>query len=80
VLESLQEILVDKESCRANYKQANHLDIADAAYIAGVIDGEGTITLSRRHKNENRQLVVSISSSEKSMLEYLLDVVIQPLI
>jgi len=46
------------------YKQANILDTADAAYIAGVIDGEGTITLSKRHKNENRQLVMSISNNE----------------
>ena len=41
----------------ANYKQANVLRSIDAAYIAGVIDGKGTITLSKRHKNENRQLV-----------------------
>jgi hypothetical protein len=36
----------------ANYNQANKLSIAYAAYIAGVIDGEGTISLSKRHKNE----------------------------
>jgi hypothetical protein len=31
-----------------------------AAYIAGLIDGEGTITLTRLHAGENRRLVVSI--------------------
>lgn len=34
----------------------------DAAYIAGLIDGEGTVTLTRKHRNENRQLCVSISA------------------
>jgi len=42
----------------------------DAAYIAGLIDGEGTVTLTRRHRNENRQLCVTISSTERQMLEY----------
>ena len=42
----------------------------DAAYIAGLIDGEGTITLTRKHKNENRQLAVSISNTDRPLLEY----------
>jgi hypothetical protein len=40
--------------------QTNPLRTIDAAYIAGLIDGEGTITLSRKHRNENRQLAISI--------------------
>lgn len=32
-------------------------DPAVAGYIAGLIDGEGTITLTRVHRNENRRLV-----------------------
>jgi hypothetical protein len=28
------------------------------AYIAGLIDGEGTITLTRLHRSQNRQLVI----------------------
>ncbi len=47
----------------------------DAAYIAGFIDADGTITLSRRHKNENRQLVVSISNTEHNPLNYILDTI-----
>ena len=35
-----------------------------AAYIAGLIDGEGTITLTRLHAHENRRLVVSIANTE----------------
>ena len=46
------------------------LSKTDAAYIAGLIDGEGSVTLTRKHRNENRQLCVSISSTEKSMLEF----------
>ena len=57
----------------ANYKHTRILHIADAAYIAGIIDGDGTITLSRRHKNENRQLVISISNNEKRMLDYIVE-------
>ncbi|MES9938517.1 MAG: LAGLIDADG family homing endonuclease [Sedimenticola sp.] len=54
------------------YKSANSLSPADAAYIAGLIDGEGTISLTRRHKNERRQLVISISNTELELLDYAL--------
>jgi len=42
----------------------------DAAYIAGLIDGEGTITLTRERRGENRRLVVSISSTERVLLDF----------
>jgi len=54
-------------------KYPNALCATDAAYIAGLIDGEGTITLSRKHRNENRQLAISISNTEKYLLESVLD-------
>jgi len=54
----------------AKYREVKLLHDTEAAYIAGLIDGEGTITLSRRHRNENRQLVISISNNEKAMLDY----------
>jgi len=44
----------------------------EAAYLAGLIDGEGTITLTRKHRNENRQLAVTISNTEKALLVYVL--------
>ncbi|TMH49321.1 MAG: hypothetical protein E6H60_10445 [Betaproteobacteria bacterium] len=47
------------------YRSVLVLDSCDAAYIAGLIDGEGTITLSREHRNENRRLFVSIASAER---------------
>jgi hypothetical protein len=55
------------------YKEVKLLDQTDAAYIAGLIDGEGTVTLSRRHRNENRHLVVSISNTDRPLLEYVLN-------
>lgn len=42
----------------------------DAAYLAGLIDGEGTIALTRVHQGQNRQLVVTISSTELALLEW----------
>jgi hypothetical protein len=53
-----------------SYRTVKDLDSRDAAYIAGLIDGEGTITLSREHRNENRRLVVSIASTERGMLDF----------
>lgn len=51
------------------------LSATDAAYIAGLIDGEGTITLTRKPRNENRQLSVSISNTEKPLLIFVLETV-----
>jgi len=47
----------------------------DCAYIAGLVDGEGTVTLVRKHRNENRQLSLSISSTERHLLEFVKDTV-----
>ncbi len=59
----------------AIYKTTSKLPVADAAYIAGLVDGEGTIALTRRHKNENRQLEISISNTEMELLDYLLETI-----
>ena len=55
-----------------NYRQIKPLSKTDAAYTAGLIDGEGTVTLTRKHKNENRQLCISISSTEIDLLDFVL--------
>lgn len=47
----------------------------DAAYLAGIIDGEGTITLTRMHRNENRRPVISIASTDIELLIYIKDLV-----
>jgi hypothetical protein len=48
----------------------NELSPVSAAYIAGIIDGEGTVTLPRLHANENRRLVVSIANMEIALLRF----------
>lgn len=46
-----------------------------AAYLAGLIDGEGTITLTRIQRHENRRLVVSISNNDASLLTFVRETV-----
>ena len=57
------------------YKKVAALSKINAAYIAGIIDGEGTITLTRKHKNDNRQLAITISNTEMPLLEYILETI-----
>jgi hypothetical protein len=54
------------------YKETRDLAAEDAAYIAGLVDGEGTITLSKRHAKDRRQLVVSIANTERPLLDFVL--------
>jgi hypothetical protein len=51
-------------------KTVSRLVPPEAAYIAGLVDGEGTITLTRAHRNENRRLVVCISNNELPILRF----------
>ncbi|PAE25617.1 MULTISPECIES: LAGLIDADG family homing endonuclease [Bacillaceae] len=43
----------------------------EAAYIAGIIDGEGTITLTRMHAREHRRPCITIASTDKELLVYI---------
>lgn len=52
---------------------AARLSATDAAYLAGLIDGEGSITLTRLHRNQNRQLVLTISSTERALLDWVMN-------
>jgi hypothetical protein len=52
--------------------EVRRLSAPRAAYIAGLIDGEGTITLARKYKGGNRQLIVSISNTERVLLDFVL--------
>ena len=54
------------------YKLTSKLSVGDSAYIAGLIDGEGTITLTRKHANENRRVAITISCTERQILEFVL--------
>ena len=52
------------------YRVVNRLEPSDAAYIAGLVDGEGTVTLTCIHRNERRRIVVAISNTDRALLEY----------
>jgi len=57
------------------YKKVRVLSESESAYLAGIIDGEGTVTLSRGRKNAQRQLAVTVSSTDRELLEYVARVV-----
>lgn len=57
----------------ANYRKTRKLRLTEAAYLAGLVDGEGTVTLTRKHKNDYRQLAITISSTERYLLESVLE-------
>jgi len=42
----------------------------EAAYLAGLIDGEGTVTLTQRDKQRQRTIVISIANTERQLLDY----------
>ena len=56
------------------YQTVKTLSPIDAGYLAGLIDGEGTITLSRRNLNKHRALVITVSNTEMSILKYVQEI------
>lgn len=52
----------------------NHLNPADAAYLAGLVDADGTVTLSRKHRSESRHLAVSISNTDRDLLDFVMSI------
>lgn len=60
---------------KTRYRKTNKLNSEDIAYLGGLIDGEGTITLTRRHKGFNRYLAITISSTERVLLEWVIKTV-----
>lgn len=55
----------------AIYKKAKSLSANEASYLAGIIDGEGTITLTRRNVYKNRLLALTVSNNELPLLKYI---------
>lgn len=43
----------------------------EASYFAGIIDGEGSINLTRMHKKEHLRPTITIPSTDKELLVYL---------
>lgn len=44
-------------------RKAKTLTTESAAYIAGLVDGEGSVTLTRKHKDDMRQPALTIAST-----------------
>lgn len=51
--------------------QANELSVADAAYIAGFIDGEGSIFLEKRKNKASLRL--SVSNTNKAVMDWIIE-------
>ncbi len=45
----------------------------EKSYLAGIIDGEGSVMLTRFHKNEYPSPCISISSTDIELLEWIKD-------
>lgn len=55
--------------------EARTLEPVEAAYVAGLMDGEGTVTLSRVHKYRQRGIALTISNTERGLVLYMREVV-----
>lgn len=53
------------------YRKVNKLSPVNAAYIAGIIDGEGTVTLTVKQKGGTHHLAVTISNTDLPLLQYI---------
>jgi hypothetical protein len=73
VMQGARSLLPEYVARLMPQRRLRQLSDVSASCIAGLIDGEGTITLSRLHAKENRRLVVSIANTELSLLQFVLD-------
>lgn len=55
------------------YKKTKLLLPINAAYLAGIIDGEGSVVLTRRHKGGNRRAGITITNTEYKMIKWILN-------
>jgi hypothetical protein len=47
------------------------LDEVEKAYLAGIVDGEGTVTLMKHHKNETPTPYVSVANNNLGLLQWI---------
>jgi hypothetical protein len=47
------------------------VNLAERAYIAGIVDGEGTITLTRKHRNNIHSPEITVANTDLRLLEWL---------
>lgn len=55
---------------KTTYKKVKILSDTNAAYMAGLIDGEGTITLSKRKSYLPRTVALTISNTDLDLLNW----------
>ena len=60
---------------KIKYKKVKKLKPEEAAYLGGLIDGEGTVTLSNVHINKTRYIVITISNTDYNLLKQVLKTV-----
>lgn len=56
---------------KTSYGELKKLTPVEAAYIAGILDGEGTVSLIKITKRHQRRLVVTIANTDLQMLEWI---------
>lgn len=47
------------------------MEEAEKAYLAGIVDGEGTVTLMKHHKNETPTPSVSVANCNMKLLKWI---------
>ena len=47
------------------------MDEVEKAYVAGIVDGEGTVTLMKHHKNETPLPCVAVANNNLELLKWL---------
>lgn len=56
---------------KIKYKKVRKLKPVEASYAAGIIDGEGTIALTRRHRDGNRHIAVTIDNTDFDLIKHI---------
>lgn len=51
------------------------VNTSEKAYIAGIVDGEGTVTLVRKHRNEVHSPEVSVASTSHQLIIWLKNII-----
>lgn len=57
------------------YKKVRKLSELEKGYMAGIIDGEGTVTLTVKQKGGTRHLAVTVSGTEHALIKYIQKIV-----
>lgn len=62
--------MIKIKSVTTSYGKLKNLNLENRVYIAALIDGEGTVALTRKQRNEYRRLETQISNNDLKLLEW----------